>query len=75
MTNYSVIGKRYSRADALDKVTGKALYTGDISLPNMLYGKVLRSPHPHANIRRLDVSKARALNGVLAVITADDIPR
>lgn len=62
------------RVDALDKVTGAALYSADIVLPRMLHGRVLRSPYPHAMIRRLDVSKAQALEGVMAVITAADVP-
>jgi len=74
MPEYSVIGKRVNRVDALAKVTGKALYGADIILPNMLYGKVLWSPYAHAKIRILDVSKARALEGVKAVITAADVP-
>ena len=72
MPEYSVVGKRLPRVDVLDKVTGKALYSADINLPNMLYGRVLWSPHAHARIRRLDVSRARALAGVMAVITAAD---
>jgi len=74
MPEHSVIGRRVHRVDALDKVTGKALYCADITLPQMLHGKVLRSPHPHALIHRLDTTKAQALNGVLAVITAADVP-
>ena len=74
MSEYSVVGKRVNRVDALAKVTGKALYSADISLPNMLYGKVLWSPYAHARIRRLDVAKALALEGVMAVITAADVP-
>ena len=74
MPKYSVVGKRIPRIDALNKVTGTAVYSGDVILPNMLYGKVLRSPHPHAIIRRLDVTKAQALEGVKAVITASDVP-
>jgi len=75
MPAYSVIGKRLSRVDALSKVTGKALYSADISLPDMLHGKVLWSHCAHARIRRLDTSKAQALDGVLAVITAADVAR
>ncbi len=74
MSEYSVVGKRVNRVDALAKVTGKALYSADVSLPNMLYGKVLWSPCAHARIRRLDVTKALALEGVMAVITAADVP-
>ena len=71
---YSVIGKRVPRVDALSKATGQALYSGDIFLPHMLYGKTLHSPYAHALIRRLDTSKAQSLKGVKAVITAADIP-
>ncbi|OGO20622.1 MAG: hypothetical protein A2144_02985 [Chloroflexi bacterium RBG_16_50_9] len=74
MAEYSVVGKRLPRVDALSKVTGAAIYSGDVILPGMLYGKVLRSPFPHAVIRRLDTKKARALDGVMAVITASDVP-
>jgi xanthine dehydrogenase molybdenum-binding subunit len=63
-----------NRVDALSKVTGKALYAADIILPDMLYGKVLWSPYAHARIRRLDVTKVLALEGVMAVITAADVP-
>ncbi len=74
MAKHSVVGKRVARIDALSKVTGTAVYSGDVTLPDMLYGKVCRSPHPHAIIRRLDVTKAQALEGVRAVITAADVP-
>jgi len=74
MSEYSVVGKRVNRVDALAKVTGRALYAADINLPNMVHGKVLWSPCAHARIRRLNVAKARALKGVMAVITAADVP-
>jgi CO/xanthine dehydrogenase Mo-binding subunit len=74
MPDYSAVGKRVSRVDALSKVTGRALYAADISLPNMLYGKILWSPYAHAKIRRLDVARAQALAGVMAIITAADVP-
>ena len=74
MAKYSVVGRRLPRVDALSKVTGEAVFSGDVSLPHMLHGKVLRSPLPHAVIRHLDITKAQALNGVLAVITASDVP-
>ncbi|MFH1031746.1 MAG: xanthine dehydrogenase family protein molybdopterin-binding subunit [Chloroflexota bacterium] len=73
MPEYSAIGKRLKRVDALAKVTGKALYAADYSLPNMLFGKVLWSPYASARIRRLDVTKALALDGVIAVVTAEDV--
>ena len=70
---YRVIGTRPVRHDGVDKVTGRAIYGGDVRLPDLLYGKVLRSPHPHANIRSIDTSKALALPGVHAVATAADL--
>ena len=63
-----------TRYDAPDKVTGRAKYTADIRLPDMVFGKILGSPIAHGLIRRIDVSKARALPGVLAVITGADVP-
>ncbi|MBM2831485.1 MAG: coxL [Dehalococcoidia bacterium] len=73
MTELSVIGKNTLRIDALDKVTGKAKYVIDVMLPGMLYGKMLRSPHPHARIINIDTSRAARLAGVKAVITGRDI--
>ena len=70
---YSVIGKRPVRHDGVDKVTGKALYGADMALPGMLYGKVLRSPYAHANIKSIDVSAALAHSSTRAVITAADL--
>ena len=72
--DYKVIGTRPIRHDALDKVTGRASYGADIHLPGMLYGKVLRSPHAHANIKSIDTSKAEAYPGVMATATARDLP-
>jgi len=71
---YRVIGTRPVRHDGVDKVTGRAKYGADYSFPRMLYGKVLRSPYSHANIKSIKVDKAAALPGVKAVITADDLP-
>jgi 4-hydroxybenzoyl-CoA reductase subunit alpha len=70
--NYKVIGTNVHRVDGPDKVTGAARYTFDLTLPNMLYGKILRSPHPHAKILSVDTSKAEALPGVKAVVTGKD---
>ncbi|HEU0020132.1 MAG TPA: xanthine dehydrogenase family protein molybdopterin-binding subunit [Dehalococcoidia bacterium] len=70
---YKVVGTRPIRPDGADKVTGKANYAADINLPGMLFGKVLRSPHAHARIKKLDTSKARAFPGVRAVITSADL--
>ncbi len=63
----NVIGKGMTRLDGYDKVSGTAKYTFDIKLPNMAHAKILRCPHPHATIRRIDVSKALNLEGVLAI--------
>jgi xanthine dehydrogenase molybdenum-binding subunit len=73
--SYKVIGKSYNRLDAVAKVTGKAKYTDDFFERDMLVGKVLRSPYAHAIIKEIDVSKAKALPGVEAVITHMDLPK
>jgi len=67
------IGKRTPRPDGADKVTGRAAYAADTNMPGMIWGKVLRSPHAHARIKSIDTSKAEALPGVEAVMTAKDI--
>ncbi len=72
MGQLNYIGKSWKRKDGPDKVTGRAVYTQDVKLPGTLVGRILRSPRPHARIARLDVSKAKALDGVKAVITFDD---
>jgi len=69
-----VVGTRPIRPDGVDKVTGRAAFGADLSLPGMLVGKVKRSPHAHARILSINVGKARALPGVKAVITAADLP-
>jgi CO/xanthine dehydrogenase Mo-binding subunit len=71
---YKVVGTRPIRHDGTDKVTGRAQYGADIRLTGMLWGKVKRSPHAHAIIKRIDTSKALALPGVKAVITRADFP-
>src|SRR5919198_294095 len=71
---YKVIGTRPIRPDGADKVTGRAVYGGDMRLTGMLHGKVLRSPHAHARIKSINTAKAEALPGVKAVITAKDFP-
>ena len=73
-TDYKVVGTRPIRHDGTDKVTGRAKYGGDFDAAGMLHGKVLRSPHAHARIKSIDVSKAQALPGVKAVITGQDMP-
>lgn len=69
-----LIGKSLPKIDSYAKVTGAARYADDIKLPRMAFGRILRSPHPHARILRIDTSRARAFPGVLDVITGDDLP-
>jgi CO/xanthine dehydrogenase Mo-binding subunit len=71
---FDVVGTRPLRPDGVDKVTGKARFGADMSAPGMLHGLVLRSPHAHARIKRIDTSKAEALQGVKAVVTSADFP-
>ncbi|MHB8598327.1 MAG: molybdopterin cofactor-binding domain-containing protein [Ktedonobacteraceae bacterium] len=72
---YAVIGTPRPKVDAYGKVTGRALYADDIMLPRMLYGRLLRSPHPHARILSIDTRRALELPGVLAIITGEDLPQ
>ncbi len=72
MGKYKILGQGIPRIDTPPKATGEALFTADIKLPNMLVGKVLHSPHPHALIKSIDVSRAAMLPGVRAVATRDD---
>ena len=74
MTAVTLVGVSIPRAEGPDKVTGRAIYAADVNLPGILWGKILRSPHPHARIRRIDASRARKVPGVRAVITGKDIP-
>ena len=73
MEDLWIVGKSPKRADAMDKVTGKALYGTDLKLAGMLYGKVLRSPLPHARILHIDTHRAERLPGVKAVVTGKDL--
>ena len=70
----SIVGKSVPRIDALEKVTGKAEYCVDFVLPRMLYGKIVRSPYPHAKIVAIRTDRAERLKGVKAVVTAKDVP-
>jgi CO/xanthine dehydrogenase Mo-binding subunit len=72
--DFKVIGSRPIRPDGVDKVTGRAAFGADLSLPGMLQGVVLRSPHAHARIKSIDTSKAEALDGVSSVVTGADFP-
>jgi CO/xanthine dehydrogenase Mo-binding subunit len=71
---FKSVGTRPIRPDGIDKVTGRARYGADFNMPGQLVGRILRSPHAHARIRKIDTSRAEALKGVKAVITADDLP-
>ena len=73
-TDFDTVGKRPIRHDGYDKVTGKAQYSADIDLPGLLHGKVLRSPHAHARIKSIDISKAEAHPDVRAIVTHKDLP-
>ncbi len=68
----SVVGQSPPRIDAVERVTGAARYTGDVKLPGMAYARVLRSPHPHARIRSIDMRRAREMPGVHAVLTREN---
>ena len=72
---YRVIGTSPARADAWEKVRGRPIYAGDLALSGMLHGRIVRSPYPSARIVRLDARAAAALPGVVAVLTARDVPR
>ena len=71
---HRVVGKPIGRVDGIEKVSGEARYSGDVTLPDLIWGKALRSPLPHARILRIDTSRAKAFPGVLAVLTAADLP-
>jgi 4-hydroxybenzoyl-CoA reductase alpha subunit len=70
----NVLGRRMRKTDGLEKSTGRARYTDDMTLPGMLHGKIVRSPHPHARIVSIDASAALALPGVAAVVTGAEMP-
>jgi 4-hydroxybenzoyl-CoA reductase subunit alpha len=74
MTDFSIIGKRVALVDAAGKTTGHGKYTDDLSVPGMLTGKILHSPYPHARIKKIDTSKAEAIDGVVCVVTGPDAP-
>ena len=72
MNSLKTVGHPTSRIDAMKRVTGAATYTGDLRVPGMLYARVLRSPYPHARIKRIDLSRAQALPGVKAILTHEN---
>src|SRR6202453_5158368 len=73
--NFRVIGTRPIRHDGVDKVTGRAKYGADYTFPGMLHGKVLRSPHAHANIKSINIDKALKLPGVKPSVTSRVCPK
>ena len=74
MPDFSIIGKRVALVDSAGKTTGQGKYADDLSLPGMLIGKILHSPLPHARVKRIDSSRAEALEGVVCVVTGPDAP-
>ena len=68
-----VVGTNAQRVDALEKVSGKAVYTSDIQLPGMAHARILRSPVAHAKLVKVDAAKAKEFPGVIATLTRDDI--
>lgn len=75
MKEFSIVGKDVPRTDGRAKTTGYAIYTDDIKLPGMLYGRILRSSVAHARILHIDTSRTKALPGVKCVITGEDTPK
>ena len=71
---HRIVGQPFGKLEGIGKVSGQARYSGDVTLPGLIWGKALRSPLPHARILRIDTSRARALPGVLTVLTAQDLP-
>ena len=72
---FSVIGKQAPRIDAIDKITGGANYAPDLNIRGMLYGALLRSPHPHAKVVGIDATQAKSLPGLRAMVTIEELPR
>jgi 4-hydroxybenzoyl-CoA reductase subunit alpha len=75
MNKFDVVGKREPMLDAFDKATGRARFTDDLTLPEMLFGKILRSPYAHAKILHVDLSKAEKVPGAKGAISGRDIPK
>src|SRR6476620_1322109 len=74
MSDFAIIGKCVALVDSAGKTTGQGKYADDLSLPGMLTGKILHSPYPHARIKKIDTSKAEAIDGVVCVVTGPDAP-
>src|SRR5258708_1150408 len=73
MAEFKVIGTAVPRGEGKDKVSGRTVYAADLKLPNLLWAKILGSAHPHARIRRVDISKALNVPGVRAIITGENV--
>src|SRR5574341_57729 len=73
MSDFKVVGTSVPRGEGSDKVSGQTIYAADLKLPNLLWAKILRSPHPHARVRRVDISQAAKVPGVRAIITGEDV--
>src|SRR6266511_1397169 len=73
MSELKVVGTAVPRAEGSDKVSGRTLYAADVNLPGTLWAKILRSPHPHARILNIDVSKAQRIRGVKAILTGSEV--
>ena len=73
MSDLKVVGTSVPRGEGSDKVSGHTVYAADVNLPGLLWAKILRSPHPHARIRRIDTSNAKKVPGVRAIITGEDV--
>jgi CO/xanthine dehydrogenase Mo-binding subunit len=73
-TELDVVGRPLAKVDAAAKVTGQTQFADDLVLPRMAYAKLLRSPHPHARVRRVDVSRAAAQPGVVATLVGQELP-
>src|SRR5262245_52545431 len=74
MSDFSIIGKPVALVDSAGKATGQGKYADDLTVPGMLIGKILHSPHPHALIKKIDYSRALALEGVVTVVVGKDAP-
>ena len=73
MSDFKAVGIPVPRGEGSDKVSGHTVYAADVKLPGLLWAKILRSPHPHARIQRVDISRAKKVPGVHAIITGDDV--
>src|SRR5437667_4379943 len=75
MPDLKTVGRSERRVDSVKLATGRGTFVDDIALPGMLHARILHSPHAHARIARIDASRARAMPGVVAVLTHEDVPR